>query len=216
MNSECVPECDTDAKEFCGLDNKCYPYSCENWYQHGDFKYTRHRTLEAPALTCRDIDVEEEGSYEYRGVAGIVYGCNIFSGVRKPFTRECTAALDDLANFTCREMSPNTDFQPFIDEVSSKNMTCTNENDVPLYMYANWIGFDTFVGESSISSFSLTKTFNSSVAGKTIYSSLVAHYPNGPPNITDPNGEDPNGSSQAIYSKVLVWMVIFICTTILL
>ena len=217
MSSECIPNCDTDAKEFCGLNDKCYQYSCENWYQYGDIKYTRHRTLEAPALTCQDIDPEED-SYEYLGMAGIVHGCNVKTGTRMPFTRECTAILDDEANFTCHEMSPNTDFQTYIDQVDNETINCAN-NETALYIYANWVSFDTFVGEGKSSSFSLSKAFNSSLAGKTIYSSLVADYPNGPPNITDPDDKKapPNESSQGLYSiKIFVFTVIIIGCTILM
>jgi len=147
-------------------------------------------------------------------MAGIVYGCNVYTGIRNPFSRECKAVLDDEANFTCHEMSPSADPQSYIDQVNNTTMNCTKGD--PLYIYANWVGFDTFVGESSISSFSLSKAFNSSLAAKTIYSSLEAHYPNGPPNITDPNNEGNPNESNSLKIKVFVWMAIVVSSIILM
>jgi hypothetical protein len=170
VNAACDPPCSSsNDKEFCGVDDICHEYSCNNWYQYGDMKYTRYQNLSAPALECQDINTNDnDDDYIYLARAGIIHGCSTATGDLFPFTKECFAKFNEQTNFTCREMSSNTNFTSYIDNMNEKNITCSDDRD-PIYLYVNWLGFDTYLGQANFNTMSVSSTFNETLSMKTMY-----------------------------------------------
>lgn len=182
-------------QEFCGKDDMCHSFSCENWYLYGNEQYTTYKNQDQPALVCSDIDVDDDNDYKYLGKAGIYHGCSVTIGLHQSFTQECFAQLDNYTNFTCHEMSSGSDYSPFIEKINSTNITCEGAKD-PAYLYVNWMGYDTKFGDSSIVSAVGSQTFNETKASKTIYSALVSGevFNSKVNNTGDDDDDDPNGS----------------------
>jgi hypothetical protein len=187
-------------KEFCGTDDICHDFSCENWYLYGNERFTRHNNIAAPTLECQEI--APDGNNLYQGTAGIFYGCNSTTPIRQNFNRECIANINEKTNFVCREFGPETDFQSFIDDADNSTTTC--ESGSPIYTYLSWLGFNTYLGVSSSSSPTFSSQFGKSLAMKTIYSYLNSTEK--PSDNTIPAPEDPNASSEIkLGVNVYVW-----------
>ena len=224
LATKCNPECKSHELEFCGSDDRCHPHSCENWYNYGDKKYTRHKNITSPTLECQSISPSVSDSYNYHALSGVFYGCNVTTGTSVSYTRECVAEFDKYTNFTCHEMSldrinigtgaannstVSAQFQEFIDNNNIENVTCLHGD--PKYLYVNWVGFDTHVGESHIWTLSISSEFNETLAMRTMYAALVSNQTDVVGNQNEVEDDDINysGQSQPIMD-IFLWSTILV------
>ena len=220
-DAECDPPCSTETsiqQEFCGRDDKCHSYSCQNWYQYGPKKFTTYKDQARPELVCKDIADDDIDTHQYLGKAGILYGCNQLAKLKQSFTKECIAPLDSNTTFTCHEMSFNTNFASFIAKVNDTNITCGDLE--PKYFYLNWIGYETTLfGGEDFRTLAFSSTFNQTMAYKTIYSELVSNetFKTVPNNTSDDNPDDDNSSSIIeLRLSTFLWTSILVLASTLL
>mmetsp|Transcript_5288 Transcript_5288/g.6794 ORF Transcript_5288/g.6794 Transcript_5288/m.6794 type:complete len:230 (-) Transcript_5288:41-730(-) len=209
IDAACEPECNSQNKEFCGIDDQCHYYSCETWFQLGDVKYTGYNLTSTPMLQCEDINSDED-DYDYLGTSGIFYGCSVATGLEQKFTRQCFAELDEHTNFTCREMSTSTDFESYVDLVNNTSFSCDKD---PAFLYVNWVGYDIYTEDRNVWTFSVSTTFNESLATKTIYAALESDLE--PPLAPPDKVENPNGSSKLVVLTNMFTFVIFMSVVLL-
>lgn len=129
---KCGGGCVTGSGKFCGLDDQCHIYSCQEWYEFGPRNFTGYDIASSTPLTCQNIQVTEP--YDHDFLDGNVYYPSVsfrcVSLTPPPivmgYTRRCTMAGPDT-DFTCYELATDTDFQPFLDEVSASGLNCTDD-----------------------------------------------------------------------------------------
>jgi hypothetical protein len=101
MQDTCTPLLDgrwasTDCKpqtQFCGSDNQCHDFSCQEWFQNGQWNQA---SIGSTTLACEDYH-EATNSGEGQNYA-VVYGCQARyipegKGFGFAFNRKCSATV---------------------------------------------------------------------------------------------------------------------------
>lgn len=127
--------------EFYGVDGLCHSYSCMNWYQHGPRNFTGYLEESPDPLVCQDLPNFPDVFY-----GSVSFRCHSLTPepIQMGFNRKCTANPSGGPStlFTCYELSDNTDFAPFLDEVNASlasGFSCANdtvETGYPKYTYS--------------------------------------------------------------------------------
>jgi hypothetical protein len=194
------PTCDYANGEFCGIDNVCHAYSCEDWYKFGPPDYTGH--AQSPGtLTCSSIPVPEE-------VAGhsAIYGCSAYSNaidlpigssVGLKFTESCVARNANTT-FECMQLKSVDDdagrIENFVIAAEYSFIACDNTTQEPTFMYQVHVG--TLEG-SVLASLESSYAFNETRVSRTIYSTLS------------------EGSSASTATTSCFWLLIAAATAVL-
>ena len=121
--------CAIGGGEFSGVDGLCHSYSCKNWYQHGPRNFTGYLEESPDPLVCQDLPNFPDVFY-----GSVSFRCNSLTPepIQMGFNRKCTANPSGGPStlFTCYELSDNTDFAPFLDEVNASlasGFSCAND-----------------------------------------------------------------------------------------
>ncbi|CAB9530322.1 unknown protein [Seminavis robusta] len=149
-------ECEDNIGHFCGIDDNCHPFSCENYYLYADRKLTGYS--DNATMQCFGYSLGEQ-----ERAHGVVYGCSpLFpfvlptpgKQVTEPFNRKCTAERDESGfSFECYEFQDGeaaADFSFFERLANSFFPDCTDGDD-PKYYYMiassnHYLGFEGLQG----------------------------------------------------------------------
>lgn len=128
---KCGGGCVLGSGNFCGLDDQCHVYSCQEWYEFGPRNFTGYDIASSTPLTCQDIPITEPKKLVLYGNAynpSVSFRCASLTPppITMGFTRRCTMSEPDT-DFICYELATDTDFQPFLDEVSASGLNCTDD-----------------------------------------------------------------------------------------
>jgi hypothetical protein len=173
------PICDYGNGEFCGSDNVCHPYSCEDWYEFGPPCYTGNTG--GTLLQCISISVPEQTIGH-----SVVYACGGFSnfvdlpfgpdvsGVGLKFTESCIARnTKSNTTFEClqlRSVIEDTDrINAFIAAANNSTLTCANATE-PKFIYQ--VDVTSFQFSGSYYGNKGSNVFNETMASRTITSKL--------------------------------------------
>lgn len=128
--------------EFCGEDQKCWPYSCQNLYRYGDKTFSGN--LDGAPLTCEPFP--SGTSSTLAAAYSTVFACAQTNSTEAAlfalkFNEVCTAPLNRNSHiFTCYQLSNTTNVTEYIDRtVNTAGFGCpdgTNQSTPPLYYYA--------------------------------------------------------------------------------
>ena len=143
-SDSCNPECEKDI-EFCGKDGRCYPQSCENFYQFGNSNFTgiigMMNATDIPPLDCEAVS-QPISNIPVSTTYGCVGGMCVMSLADEQhnlllFNKVCTAQLDNKRQFVCYELAEDTSFDAYANfTASSKGIECPYENRTePNYIY---------------------------------------------------------------------------------
>jgi hypothetical protein len=209
----CIGTCDDrdQKKRFCGVDSLCRPYSCQSWYEYGPRNLTGYDESFQEPLTCQDIPVDPEVFY-----SGIRYGCyeTIPPRIKQGFTKQCaTNPAGPSISFTCYEMATNTNFQPYLDEVTTSGLTCKNDTEIPNFGYyvtyslRNKTGGYTVLTAGADSTFS----FNATLALSTMYSEFILEEELSPGPTDSPTANPTNSPTSSTFALTpVIWAYAFI------
>jgi len=146
--------CTTEG-HFCGIDNQCHPYSCQNFYQYADRKLTGY--ADDTTFQCFGYALGDQ-----ENAHGVIYGCDpLFpftlmtpgKQVTEAFNRKCTAEREGGFKFECYEFQPSetaTDFTFFEQKAESSFPDCEGGKQ-PQYYYMigstnRYVGFEGLLG----------------------------------------------------------------------
>jgi len=139
--------------EFCGRDNLCHAYSCENWYTLAPATYTGYDPSTSPVLDCTHMDpMQVDRSYRFvnpfcpngdmpaavfhrvdKCLGGTVCSRSMLEeGIEHyiPMNRKCTAQPNPETTFVCYEMDQHENVsnvtQALIDNYTDATMGQVN------------------------------------------------------------------------------------------
>lgn len=196
---------------FCGQDDQCYFYTCDNFYQYGNW-------TSAPRispLTCEEYDDGAEEHYN-----AIVYGCSGYGPGANPgdqiprqvFNEKCLGLVDNL-RFECYRMAAETNFTSFLTEVAAlaPNSTCDNydpernlaTNAVERFIYGIYL-VETFGATSAFGGINTTTIFDEESAYKTMFAKIeVVEVPTNVPTLVPTTAPSPSPTpSSSAFSEL--------------
>lgn len=171
--------CSGSDGNFCGRDGQCYFYTCDNYYQHGNWTFS-------PRISPMACGAYEEGAEDHYNA--VVYGCSGYGPGTDPtkdqvprqvFNQKCLALVDNL-RFECYRVAAETDFTPFLNQVaaSSPNSTCDNYdperdlamNAVERFIYGIYLVESTYT--AAFGGINATTAFDEDSAYKTMFAKI--------------------------------------------
>lgn len=191
FNDDCPSPClDT---EFCGVDQKCYSYSCDAWYIFGPTFFTNYKASTSEDLACsiRGEPWVEDRTYLSQSPAcgddwpvaiqflepdNPAYGCPHEGIASLPFSRKCTARPNATTAFVCYDLaSSSLDTGPDVNEYVQDYLASVNNDTAGKHVYTLKVGAPTYtyflpLGENN------QTAFNSVAAQSAMSSNLDVIY----------------------------------------
>jgi len=206
---------------FCGADDTCHPFSCQNWYELANATYTAYKP--SLPLTCNEM-VSFNMEFPEVDNAAVVFGCMGYVGSLPPppyqaFNRRCSRDDADLdSKFVCYEMANGTNFQPFVEEAERILIDpCDPEGmpSIPSFIYQVTISREDQASGggffASLDGGNATIDFNETLAMGTMFAMLTTakestDSPNAPPTAT-PSNNDANKSFEIKQLHVVLGLI---------
>jgi hypothetical protein len=222
FDSENCENCGPSGDFFCGTDEKCYAWNCQNWYAFGAADFTGHSGdgLQ-PTMTCENVGMYPLGlgpdALDYCGSntsvpSSTLYDCSGYDctdarpSASMGFTVQCLAN-HATATFACYEMASNTDYSDFLSGVQTSPVSCVGGDnqllDAPEYLTFITVAKDTLdMGRSVVfASVKNSTIFNETIAQTAMFSHLRENPPTEAPTPT-------SGTFQLAIARYLVGLTL--------